>query len=640
MANFFEKRATEYVRDNDVFLSLVTPEPLHTFLQKPAREERLYDRLTIIVGTPGSGKTTIATLLQFQYIDALRRNQNRNGYKELSLALMACQAIDDDGRPRVAGIRLPLEAEYRDFWQLRYSVPTRTRLVLALLQARAMLGWIRSVEQTNQYGPNQIRFVAKAGAEAAVGEIGGLSLDAVRRRASEVERAVYSIGAALVPPATEAEFPPAARVAYRPFDALEAIELDEPSGVLRLQPLVMLDDAHTLHAEQFGALRTELARRELSIARWVLTRLDVLTPPEALLGMNIDTGSEQPGLQSGRDITEIAMQKNDERSALRRAFRKMASDMANRYLRQMPEFAQRNLVQFADILETVPDTLSDGDLKKLEKAVKTAATQLGISDSRRKLLEAEVDRFMQSTMSPDKGPDIRLAMLRVLMHRHAKRVPQTSLFETEDLDPAKPVKADSGVAEAARVQLFHQFHRPLYFGFDTVCDASSDNAEQFLRLAASLVACAETKLLRNRNVMLDSRLQHRALVEQAKKILAMDFPYARDVRALTTAMAEECVRRTLEPNASLDGGASAIGMPQDQFREIGRTHPRLARVLQFAVAYNIVTLAQNYGQGGKTWCLLELGGCVLLSHGLTLKRGGFLEHSIESVSKMLPGEGL
>lgn len=639
MANFFEKRATEYVRDNDVFLSLVTPEPLHTYLQKPAKEGTLYDRLTIIVGTPGSGKTTIATLLQFQYIDALRRNQNRKGYKELTHALMACGALNEDGQPLIAGIRLPLEAEYRDFWQLRYSVSTRTRLVLALLQARAMLGWIRSIEQTNQYNPNQIRFIAKQGSEAAVGEIGGLSLNAVRHRASEVERAVYSIGARLVPPATEEEFPPAAQVAYRPFDALEAIELEEPSGVLRLQPLLMLDDAHTLHPDQFGALRAELARRELSIARWFLTRLDVLTPPEALLGVNVDAGSEQPGLQSGRDITEIAMQRSDERASLRRSFRKMALDMANRYLRQMPEFAQRNLVQFADILETVPESLSDGELAKLEKAVKTAATQVGISEARRQILEAEIDRYMQSTTSPDTGPDVRLAMLRVLMHRHAKRVPQTSLFETEDLDPSKPVKADAGVAEAARVQLLHQFRRPLYFGFDTVCDASSENAEQFLRLAASLVSSAEAKLLRNRNAMLDSRLQHRALVEQAKKILEMDFPYSREVRALAEAMAAECVRRTLEPNASLDGGASAIGVPQDQFRNISRTSPRLARVLQFAVAYNVITLAQNYGQGGKTWCLLELGGCVLLSNGLTLKRGGFLEHSIESVSRMLPGEG-
>lgn len=399
----------------------------------------------------------------------------------------------------------------------------------------------------------------------------------------------------------------------------------------------MLDDAHTLHADQFIALRTELARRELRIARWVLTRLDVLTPPEALLGITTDAGTEQPGLQSTREITEIAMQKTEDRQPLRRAFRKMALDMANRYLQHMPEFAQHSMALTA-LLETLPDSLSDSDLKTLEKDVARAAADLGISDTRRKTLEDEVTRYMASTTSSDIGLDMRLAMLRILMHRHAKRVPQTSLFEKDDVDPAKPVKADAGVAEGARVHLLHQFARPLYFGVDAICDASSDNAEQFLHLAARLVAAAETRLLRNRRVTLDVRLQHRELVAQANKILETDFPYSQDARALASAMAKACVKRSLEPNASLDGGANAIGVPQAQFREVGRSHPRLARVLQFAVAYNVLTLAQNYQQGGKSWCLLELGGCVLLSNGLTLNRGGFLEHTLDSVAKMLLGE--
>src|SRR5215472_14244459 len=65
MANPFEKRATEYLRDDEAFLAVVTPEPLATFFQKPAQEGRLYDRLTMIIGTPGSGKTTLARLFQF-----------------------------------------------------------------------------------------------------------------------------------------------------------------------------------------------------------------------------------------------------------------------------------------------------------------------------------------------------------------------------------------------------------------------------------------------------------------------------------------------------------------------------------------------------------------------------------------------
>ena len=74
--NPFEKRATEYLRDDEAFLAVVTPEPLVTFFQKPAEEDRLYDRLSVIIGTPGSGKTTLARLFQFPTLRTLLRNRD------------------------------------------------------------------------------------------------------------------------------------------------------------------------------------------------------------------------------------------------------------------------------------------------------------------------------------------------------------------------------------------------------------------------------------------------------------------------------------------------------------------------------------------------------------------------------------
>lgn len=36
---------------------------------------------------------------------------------------------------------------------------------------------------------------------------------------------------------------------------------------------------------------------------------------------------------------------------------------------------------------------------------------------------------------------------------------------------------------AAEMQLYHEYGRPYFYGFDTLCDAASENAEKFLRLA-------------------------------------------------------------------------------------------------------------------------------------------------------------
>ena len=69
MANPFEKRATEYLREVEAgFLSLVSPEPLKTYLGSDNRPGQLYDMLVRIIGTPGSGKTTMAALIEARMV--------------------------------------------------------------------------------------------------------------------------------------------------------------------------------------------------------------------------------------------------------------------------------------------------------------------------------------------------------------------------------------------------------------------------------------------------------------------------------------------------------------------------------------------------------------------------------------------
>jgi hypothetical protein len=445
------------------------------------------------------------------------------------------------------------------------------------------------------------------------------------------------VGALVAPGLTE--LTASSTDAYRPFDVIESFQVhygeEQTKKTITLRPMVILDDAHILHPKQYRLLQHWLVRRELRVARWVLTRLDVLHPAEALETVTAPREAEDiqlPGITTSRDTTEIMLQSSwSDRREQRSTFRKMAKDMANRYLRQMPLFVGRKLENLSDLLSTEPEPISRSKLKELSRIVNSAQEKLHISAARRDGLQAEVDLY-----SPGGRPaseELRIGMLHVLMHRYAKRTPQRALFgSTDDPEPSKPLTADISVYDGAQLFLMHAFDRPYYFGIDNICDASSENAEQFLRLAAILVEEVATRIIRTKPPMLDARLQHELLRDRAREImLAWNFPHHEAVTLLIRRIAELCLRESLEPNAWLGAGANAYGILQEDFAVLPDRAPDLARVLQFGVAYNAITLVPRYPCKKREWCLIELGGIPILQYGLTLKRGGFIEGSSDEL---------
>src|SRR5262249_33220326 len=74
---------------------------------------------------------------------------------------------------------------------------------------------------------------------------------------------------------------------------------------------------------------------------------------------------------------------------------------------------------------------------ELEGRVAKDQKRLKIGPTRRKEIDDIVDDFIKRTKSYDDGPDVALAMKRILLHRYAVRIARStpSLFEEIDPDP-------------------------------------------------------------------------------------------------------------------------------------------------------------------------------------------------------------
>lgn len=637
MDNPFRRRATEFLREDEAFLAIVTPEPVCYFLAEPGSEGRLYDRLVRLRGTPGSGKTTLARLFEFPTFHTLSQNRNFEGHKDISAALTSCDAMRD-GLPQVLGFRLPLETDYRDFWEFGYRDDLKTNLMTALLQARAVLGWFRHLKVAGVES-EYVQIITRPEASGVVGTIGGTDGTAVREQAAKVENAIYRVMNALVAP-RESDLPRDAVCPYRPFDIIDRIRIPYP-GVdqerLELRPLAVFDDAHLLHPAQFRALERFLLRRELRVARWMIARFDVLLPQEALAAVSQEAAeaAKFPGVSADRETEDILLQSTGSRRADRTRFRNMSKDMAARYLRRMPVLSERGLITIANLLGDTDVSIKASSLESLRNSVDSTQKKLDIKSSDRERLETQVRGVGKAN-----SEEIVHQMLKIMMHRFAIRRGRRSptLFELEPDDSGADIQvaANDSVYSAALFQLFHEHRRPYYFGIDDLCDASSENAEQFLQLAAELVEEVVTQIARGRNVLLTPYRQHALLRKRGEKIMdGWRFPHDRKIRTLAEEIADRCLAKSLEPNGAVI--ANAIGIPQDQFDQLPAEHPDLARVLQFAVAYNAVNLVPRHSCKNRTWCLLELGGMVLLRYGLTLKRGGFIESSSKELASFVGG---
>lgn len=634
MSNPFKKRATEFFVEDESFLAAITPSPINVFFEK--NRERLFDRLVIISGTPGSGKTTLARLFQYRTIKTLLNHIDVASYREIATAIADCGMLNG-GVPTKLTCRIPLTGEYRDFWELPYSKEIRYRLLESMLQARACLAWIQNLESAG-HSFKDITIVPKSSSDAAALSVGVENVRNLYEKARQIELAIYEIIAALVPPSLD-QLPEFAKAPYRPFDVIEEFEVEASDGVEKLQPLVVFDDAHELHISQYESLTSWLVKRELPIGRWIMTRLDALSPEQVLQGAPSRAREDLQRVQTKRDITEIRFQNDQSRKGERRHFEKMARDMSRRYISMMPVFDQRGITDITPILSNDPPKLTKGDLASFQKLLKKDYEKHRISENLREHIKQSVSSYVKGSTDRDIGEDVQLAMERILLHRYVNRLRPSDLFSNqEDTEPRKPVKCDSNVAHGAQIQLMHRFERAYYYGMSTLCDSGSNNAELFLQIAERLVEHAEIKIVRNQPVSLKSREQHRLLRQRGTEIHdSWVFPESDNVRALIALISSRCLAETLKANAPLGAGANSYGILQTEFDELPKKYARLARVLQFGIAYNAIQLAPNHKTKGALWYLFELGGAATLHYGLPFYRGGFVEGTAHELAVSLIG---
>ncbi|PTU30325.1 hypothetical protein [Stenotrophobium rhamnosiphilum] len=633
MDNPFKKRRTELIADKRTLLSLISPTPVNEFFRSEKSE--LLEKLTMVVGTPGCGKTTIAQIVEFETLGTLCISQGDQLNDSLMDAL-TYNGLILNGVPVLMGHRLAMSTNFRGIWDLPYSNQTRSALLRAFVQSKAVLGWFRQLEGMN-VSLTDVEIVMGGNADSLAVITGADSPAKFRQYARDIELAIFKIVTALVPPAEGAMAAQFLNTSYDVFEALKYFKIrnwptQEADAWVNLRPMIIIDDAHELHPAQFLELRDWLKTKTIGVSRWLMCRPDVVAPEDYREAMTREHMYEEglaPGSTKGRDYL-IKLMELGSRDA--RRFKPIATDIANRYIAGIPEFSRRSIRDIRNTLDVGSATLPDGQIKQLREEISKLARDSRFSDT---LVNTIGGRIPSSAREDEK-----LAALRILLNRERNRTPQLGLLgdDTEIGEPVTDEKmAATSLIDGGRIQLMRQFERPYYYGMDKLIAASNVNIEQFIRLTGSLVDELLARMIRGNSPTLTPRSQHKALINQANQTMnEWDFPYNSSVRILVHNIATRCQEITLRPNAPLTLGANAIGVPQDEMDRVLERSERLTRILHFAFAYKALVFVPQYKCKGKVWCLLELGALPSMAYGLRLSRGGFIEDTLSGLQSLTP----
>ena len=631
MDNPFKKRKSELITDRRTLLSLISAQPITAFFRDDGAN--LIDKLALVVGTPGCGKTTIARAMEFDSLSILCGSDADQINRDLVLAMTKLKFLED-GHPTIIGHWMAMTNNFRDIKELPYSEPIKAALLRAYVQSRSVLGWFRQLDAA-KIAMGDVEIVMGDGADSMIATTHADNPADFREYARTIELAIHKIVTALVPPDENEMVEEFLNTRYDIFEVFKGIRVrrwSSPSGSAAvLRPLLIIDDAHELHPSQFIELRDWLKSKAMGVSRWLVCRPDAVAPEDYRDAMTYEDMVEEgnaPGSTRGRDYIIKLMQLGS-RQANR--FKPVARDVANIYVRSIPELAGRQITSLQSVLDRGSAELADGIVKQLKEQ-----TDKIVRDAR--FAPALVDT-LKARVPEGAAPDEALAVLRILLHREKNRTPQMGLLP-DDTERETPLTTDRKAApsllDGARIQLMHQFGRPYYYGMDKLIAASNVNLEQFISLSGALVDELLARIMRNRTPEISPKQQHEALVGQAKQAIGTwDFPYHAAVRDLVNAIAERCKEKTLLGNAPLDDGANAIGIPQDEMDKVLARSERLTRILHFAFAYKALVFVPQYSCKNRMWCLLELGALPCMAHGLTLRRGGFIEDTLAGVQSMV-----
>ena len=510
---------------------------------------------------------------------------------------------------------------------LNLSRPRANRLLLALLDARILLGALRAILVGRQLRyPDDLNQLTIDPLESPEG-VPGLELPcdgvAADRWAQQLERTVCDAIDSLAS-IDNAE--------VRGHDLLHSLRLLD-SSALKLAGghpsgrwLVLLDDVHKLTAAQRACLRETLVEGRHRTATWVAERFEALSTDEVLA----------TGALEQRDYDQIVnLEDLWAKGQGRRSFASAVTGIAERRARMAADVAAgaSDVGSFAAALDPGQDAVEY--VQRTNQAIEAV---LGRVQELAKM-RPQYGEWIRNRSELEGTPRERLVGLRALEILIERDRLKNHLLPGFELSASELDHRDgSAVRNAAELFLADEFKFPYYFGSDCVANLGFQNVEQFLRLAGDLFEESLSAALIRRSPVLRPERQEEVLRQACSaRLREMPSRAGRDVLRFVESVGQFCHEETYRPNAPYAPGVTGIAISMSDRDSLlspsalgdSAQYRRFADMLAAALSQNVFRAVLDHKVKGRRYMVLYLNRIICLNYRLPLHYGGFREKPLK-----------
>ena len=622
LRNPFRLQAAEHIESDTDFLKLFGPGVLDLL-----PENAPFARTQFIRSAPGGGKTSLLKLFTPSVLHTLVALRNYAEYKELFQRVRQLGAIDEHGIC-VIGVMLPCGRTFPDLADLGLPTSRARRLLMALLDARIMLGVLRSVLAARRLRyPDDLARI-RIEPHGAGGQIPGLLMPcngvAAHSWAEALEQSICDVIDSFAAPEGAG---PAGHDSLLMLLLLDRSAFYVDTETPGSRWLILFDDVQKLTLGQRVALRETLIEQRSRTTVWIAERLEALTQDELLAS----------GALTGRDYGDVINLEEAWRHAPKR-FESAISTIAERRARMAADVTMNDAIgSFATIIDGSLD--SPDRVERILAALKTVSARMQEIATR----EPKYREWIRARGETEGNPREKLITwrtLEILIERHRRKSQQSFDFalSREELEE----KDDSGVKAAAELFVAKEFSFPYYFGPSRLANLGSFNVEQYLRLAGDLFEESLAKLLLRQPPNLSLERQQEILndvYDTRIKDLPRRAKNGRDVLNFLDAVGTFCRDVTYQQNAPYAPGVNGVAISMQERKvlldaEALRNNPsyaRFAQMLATALAHNLLHAELDKSVKNQRWMILYLNRLVCLKYTLPLHFGGFRERPLRDL---------